>query len=308
MVLNGILGYLYIMQPAFLFKSDSDQLFSQMAASPKERSCMVGTGSELSSNICTKGEGDDQRRIILLGDSHANSLFSGIDSSRGFAVTDLSHAGCPFAIDIYRVDRPLSHGCAGYTRTVLEFLTSTENNYDVAVLYSRWDQYYHGTRSRTSEFGAENGPPVWVDVIGAGREIGSFDRRDAVLNQYSLTITTLRELFDQIVIVTPTPSSGFPVPYIAQRKLNMGEQFDYFNVMTNRSQYNERVSPIVELFSGLANEIDNLDILDGFDAFCDDTTCRFSNNEGILFFDSHHLNQRGAEILWNRIVDTVMLD
>lgn len=303
-ILILIMGVVSTYQPSTIFQDRQDTEFSLFDPN-NARDCLNVIGDFDYNKLCTKQPKIDnnQPSFFILGDSHANSLFSGFDERYGSA-TDFSLSGCPFVFGVRRVDDKDHSRCEKYIELVRDFLVDRKSRNEVLVFYSRLDQYYWGHRFKSSINGREPGPQVWTD-IKKSRSVDDASRKRELLLAIEDTIKFFRRHGYKVLLVTPTPSSGQPLPVLVNRKNIIDNNQNLPEIYVLRNEYFDRVSPVWNVFQGLGAVDGGVFVYDSGKLFCRDVRCFLNNASELFFYDSHHMTSVGAAFLWQGVFEEI---
>ena len=114
---------------------------------PRRTECLVQSGAK--SPSCTYGKGD--QRVIVLGDSHAGALITGIANAMGrdkVELTEWSYSGCPFAYGAKKTladlaVQPKGYQCSGFISWVNAQLSTVPASVPV-ILVNRYAATAYG--------------------------------------------------------------------------------------------------------------------------------------------------------------------
>ena len=249
---------------------------------------------------CVLGN-DNNIRGVLLGDSHAQMLWSPLDKlldRRGIGFMSFTAGGCPPVFEIWRRDVP--NNCSEYNEEVFRYI---KNNKDIQfiILNGRWTIHIEGERFNNREGGVEPGRSVITDVINHGvKETNPPEiRRAQLLSKFESSIRRFSALNRKLLIAYPVPEVGFTPAVRMAKQLLFTPNIDItpthsFEVYRDR---NERVR---SLFDILKSDLPSIQFTDVANDLCDHLSgrCRtFNSNLEPLYIDGDHLSSHGAGLL-----------
>jgi peptidoglycan/LPS O-acetylase OafA/YrhL len=214
--------------------------------------------------------------VMILGDSHARSLFLGLSeyfARRGKAVVEFGMGGCPPFIGVERQigDRILD--CDHVTQNALAFLERTPA-IDTVILIGNFSAYT-GSLQDTS-----NSPTT---AFRAGL--------DAVLTRLERTGRRII-LLHQVPRLDIDPKLCGPRPF----RLTSGQA-----CRVSRQFVNQYFTIYKALASGVLDRHRRVMQVDPTTIFCDSEWCYASIDGQILYCDEHHLNRYGSEYFASKV-------
>jgi peptidoglycan/LPS O-acetylase OafA/YrhL len=240
---------------------------------------------------------NDQRIVALIGDSHAASLAATLRSiavRSGYAFEELGKASCPplQSITIYMPNHPgHDRECAAFNLQTLSYLRSNPR-IDIVVIAAFWS----GPLSQPEEnFG-------YVPTLGSHTEVSYEVSLKNLQRGLENEVQQLRASGKRVVLMKDAPDLSFnPVQYEIARFIPL------------RRNLKELISPPPgpEYASGRASAYDDCQesaIVDSIAAkysdvrvydlkkrLCEGGGCAFLSHGSLLYVDSNHLSQAGAE-------------
>lgn len=209
---------------------------------------------------CVFGATDRLPDTVLWGDSHGVEMaeaFSPWLSSLDRSMYQITYSSCPPAQNFRS---PLQEGCEGFTRDVLDFLSShseIENVY-LALYY---DLY------------SETSAQLWTGIHE--------------------TVDALLKAGKKVTILAPVPNPGYSVPQAAARRSlvdpSAGLSFAVRQHLSHSSSTNAEIE-------NLNLEFPNLDILDPAAYLCA-VLCQMVVDGHPVLFDDNHLSRFGASLV-----------
>jgi peptidoglycan/LPS O-acetylase OafA/YrhL len=228
---------------------------------------------------------------LVIGDSHAGSSLRALAlyaSARHSAVARLAAAGCApmFATKVFLGDPKMAAACDDLKRKQLPLLADGSIKAEYAMIYARWPVY-------TNAKGYPLGP---LDA-----EQPAADQAEAFSSGLRTTIADLKSWgVKRILVVGPTPLfKRIPANclYLAER---YGVDRAHACGVARAEAEVEPQVPRQRLAAALAGFDGSVRYLDPFGDFCDAERCLPYDGDSILFVDTNHLSDPGAERLIGR--------
>lgn len=249
------------------------------------RDCIFGDDKKKGALSCTYGPGPI--KAIVLGDSHAAALVTGVQSAINGddgAVYLWSRAACPF---IRGVTAKIDQDCDSFIKWVFEHIKNEPVNIPVVLI----------SRSSLYAFGGNEGvagnkiikPPVYFDKPYDSPTPEFLE----ILKERS--ISTICELANdrKVYLVRPIPEMKVSVPQFMARYKMMGIER---RVSIPLTEYYARHQFIFAL-QDEAKARCGVEILDPVPYLCDKENCYGDLNGWPLYFDDDHLSEFGNKVL-----------
>ena len=257
----------------------------QRNTSKNARDCIFGDDKKKGALSCTYGAGPI--KAIVLGDSHAAALVTGVQSaiaSDEGAVYLWSRAACPF---IRGVTAKIDQDCDSFVKWVFEHIKNESANIPVVLI----------SRSSLYAFGGNEGvvgnkiikPPIYFDKPYDSPTPEFLE----ILKERS--INTICELANnrRVYLVRPIPEMKVPVPQFMARYKMMGSDK---RVSIPLTEYYSRHQFVFSL-QDEAKKRCGVEILDPLPYLCDKERCYGDLNGRPLYFDDDHLSEFGNKAL-----------
>jgi peptidoglycan/LPS O-acetylase OafA/YrhL len=228
------------------------------------------------------------RRLgLLIGDSQAQAALgrlAGFASGKGSAIVSWASNGCVAitGIRVFMFDKKMEADCMAVTKAAAALLAGGIKP-EYAILYSRWPLY--GTGAGSFALGAADATEP------------AADQEAAFVDGLRATILGLRSLgARRILVLGPTPLFSRPAPrclYLARKYSAAGEQACGVSRADHEALGREAVRRIRLGLAGL----DGVRYVDPTDDFCNDQVCLPYFGDDVLFVDTNHLSDAGADRL-----------
>ncbi|SEC73570.1 acyltransferase [Pseudomonas marginalis] len=235
---------------------------------------------------CTYGGGD--LGVIVIGDSHAQSIVRAVEKSlvsKNFNVLDWTLASCPTIFDMGIVGNS-GYRCAEFVAWAFEKQKGISPAVPI-VMVSRMSGYV---------FGSNNSGVKYSEVPSFYVGAPFSERSPEFLNSFRQGIIDTACKFSEyrkVYLVRPIPEMGVDVPRVMGRSLILGREKDVSILL---SDYKFRQDFVWEA-QDAAKQKCGVEILDPLPYLCASGKCSGSSNGLPIYYDDHHLNEHGAEIL-----------
>lgn len=234
---------------------------------------------------CVVGNPDSIKAIVV-GDSHAEALFTSISSSLDLSkngIVVLSKSSCPFVLNLNKVGDP---SCLIVNQQRMDYLN--EFYRDVPVFWiARTASYFYGqTNPKRIRNEVDKGPSIFFKKINQeGDLLAEFK------SNLSLTIFRLSKSHP-VYIVLPVPEMDKNVPKELSRSLLLGFSQDIF---VDFFTYKERNSSIIGILKDVAEE-NAVGFLSPSKYLCGDV-CISHIDGRPLYSDGDHMSEYGNKLL-----------
>ena len=275
----------------------------QMAAESTNvnRRTQCHTTGGTASALCSYGPG--KHKLIVIGDSHAHALVSGVASAlapRDVEIVQLSYSACPFVLGLKLTPAVLAHQPRDYLCS--DFIgaaaarVAAEPPSTAVVIINRYAVQAFGPNELhdgTSE------PRAYFTKIHT-------QATAEYLNEFSRAITqTACELAKhrQVYLMRPVPEMGIDVPKTLARRMSFGVTSDASIPMADYQRRNGWVWAAQDA----ARDNCGVAILDPLPYLCKGGQC-FGNQGGrSLYYDDDHLSEYGNKVLAPMYLDAFRL-
>lgn len=281
-----------------------DMLSTIFEVNPRMGECLSGE-DKLIPMIARCKHGDvNNTTIALWGDSHANGLASELGTEllqNGMGLIEHSYNACPPITEILRRGR--EDDCATFNEEVEQEILQ-DQSIDIVVLMARWTLYLEGTLFDNGEGGLESGSGLFaVPLNQPDLSRNSAVRKQLIAEIYSRQIEKLIAGGKRVVLVYPIPESGWNVPRFLAREILIGKQRDEL-LSTDYRIYQRRNDRVIKTFNTIGDHPSLHRIFPDL-LFCNKELpgrCLLQDQDGPLYFDDDHLNNRANGALARRIV------
>lgn len=253
----------------------------------KSDSCQLRAGT--TPKECEHGS--HKSKILLIGDSHAQVLVSSLRASLpGFTIVQLTYGGCPFIEGMKRNNQatkhlPNEHNCHDYTEQLKKWLKKYPKDYPI-LLVGRYAIHPFGANELSPDSQVPLSYFTKVYTTATPELLREFSES---LTKSACGLAKDRKVF----MLRPIPEMGFNVPRASSVRIAFGLSPE---LSIPKESYWARNSWVWKA-QDVARDQCGIVILDGTDAFCDDTRCYGSKSGRPIYFDDDHLSEYGNKLL-----------
>lgn len=220
-------------------------LFKDLRITKDELCGQTRKGEALSLDTCRAGHPAQPVTLAVLGDSHANALYSELAKAlarQGRATTLLTQSACPPVRGVNHANNNPRYRCHDFSEEVFNLLAA-EPEIDTLVLAARWTLYLENSPFDNREGGVESeGDNVLLGPSDGSVEWRSSEalRRELIAARIRATVADYLNLGRTVVLVYPIPEAGWHVPNLMARHLrrHTHPEHDYttsYDVFLSRS-------------------------------------------------------------------------
>ncbi|QDP01973.1 acyltransferase family protein [Thalassotalea sp. PS06] len=254
---------------------------------PRTSECLVLRG--VTPSDCLYGVGTDIK-LIVLGDSHANSMVTAIESAMlrytSGQILFIGYSACSTIPGIKRRDIPDSQ-CGEFVDNQIERLNREYPEVPIVIVNRPSVALFNQTNPMKIRL---DGPLVYFNEPYNDHIQILYDEFEAHFNMAIKRLSTNRELY--IVKAVPEYSVDIPQSYARELKSGIKET----SLFITKHEYGQRNAFMHGLYENAA-ETFNVNLLDPSEYLCDDTSC-FAVKQGVpLYYDDNHLNETGNKVL-----------
>jgi SGNH domain (fused to AT3 domains) len=253
--------------------------------------CRTRVGSDKMSVCRSPGTGAPD--VLLIGDSHAGSLYRGLAQAyvqRSQTVMNLGEPGCvPFYdTESYVLGMRQEKDCRPIVNRMLDFATSAPSVRTI-ILSTRGPMYMLG-----QDFGEDaTGAPEVVSWDGVPK---NSSQADIFAASFRNTILRLSAAGKIVIVFIDWPELGFDPRSCLSRPVSL---FSHVRPLCGvpRSQVDARNRAYRELVFNMKNEFIGLRLFDPLPYLCDSSACYAMHAGHLLYRDDNHLSAAGAAYL-----------
>lgn len=272
---TGVAGYTTFDQGGFRnrdFNKNAVKIHSNWNSSTRSGQCFIETknGPQAFATHCGSLHGDQRELplVVLWGDSHAASLFPGLQHHarhNAFDIAQFNANGCPPVADF--TAHKSEFLCPAINEHVIHFINSAKP--DLIILSAYWGLY--------------NGKDAWNEL-------------EMARLQQSIRLFTEQAI--PVIVIGQLPVANISQPHIAARIFRPHEVNRTTNYFAS-AQFSERAKLEQAVRSAGASFTAPADVL------CNDEGCMLSTSESELkpiAWDYGHLTQEGAIMLLEKLL------
>lgn len=239
--------------------------------------CHISSGL----NIPECKYGDGEIKLLVIGDSHAESMLPSIQKAlpKNKAALDWTYAACQTLIDVKRVNTP-DYKCG---EAVSDFVEKSKDYPTASILIiNRTNLIFHGEPGNLT-------PVKYFD-----KPFSSFnsDYQKKLGDVYVETLCKFAES-NTVFVTTPVPEFPTNIPKSAVHRAILGKND---RITIDLKDHLIRSKLALE-YLNQAKKKCNINILDTTPFFCDNQKCYSDKNGVPLYFDDDHLNIFGSDQL-----------
>lgn len=246
------------------------------------------------------------KKIMLLGDSHAGHLGFGLQKIFKEKVSIRSFGGCIPFYNVDRYDDRFEPGtCVQNINRELDNFIS-DDDYGVIVLSSMGPAYLNGTAFKGKDQARVTG--LKVELFNDKSEKDKWKVFEIGMKN------TLNQIASKpnkkVIFALDVPELGIDnndcgVPKkqveIMGAKFRVGNQYSYDLCKQSRADFDERVSGYHSFVRKILKDFPNVEIFDPTPLFCDLEWCYGTKNEIKLYTDADHLSNFGSDLVANSL-------
>ena len=221
---------------------------------------------------------------LLVGDSHANHLYSGLIQNKALTGGNLLNRGAGACFPFFDNPSAANKICPALIDSLLE-MAQTTTSIKTVLLAGR----------AVTELNEEHFLPK-INTLSDLRPASNNENNPYFIfkNGMQKTLQRLTEANKKIVFVLDTPDLEFDPIACLNRPWRLDESALKTLCAVPRSQVNSRRQKYLEIVMPILNEYPNVKVLDPLPAFCDESYCWAVKDKKLLYRDPDHLNETGA--------------
>ena len=266
---------------------------AQFDRNPRIKECL-GTKDMDKVPYCIYGE--DDINALIVGDSHANAVVTGLFQATEASVLQMTLRGCPMILGAKRAPWAtihLSPICKNMTGQLLDTAQEFDLPADIPVLYTTSTSVYlYGKFSQGADINSYK-PEIYFGETAVNNP------SDPVFQQsfsdaYVDTMCTIRQKYNNFYVTRPIPEIGLDVPRVYSRRLMFSKNNQEIYIPFD--QYMARNKLVWDAQDRAAKHC-GVKILNPIPYLCDAEKCYGTQNGSILYFDDDHLSETGNKLL-----------
>jgi hypothetical protein len=249
--------------------------------------------------LCVRNNYSRSPQVFLIGDSHANALWPGVQTAYpDYSILNIGASACLYLrrTDFWQADAPGRHGtCAGLIDTAYRAITPDTR---VVILAAR-NTMYVATAAEYAETFEPTGVGHFTSLdFPAAGQLEAFER--SLTRDLKLLLESDRE----VTLVLQVPELNFlPRPCLHARPYERvlpgpAVTCSVPRARVERRQANYRAA-IARTVRALGDP--DLHVVDPMDALCDATECHAMIGGVLMYRDDDHLSVAGSRYVWEKI-------
>ncbi len=246
-----------------------------------------------------RSSGTNAPDVLLIGDSHAGSLYRGLAAAYAQHATTLMNLGQPGCVPFYDTESYLMgmrrvRDCRPIVNRMLDFASSSPTVRTI-IISVRGPKYMFG-----KDFGeSANMPAEVIAWDGAPKNSGQGEIFAAAFKN---TVSRLYATGKKVVLFVDWPEMGFdpisclprPVPLFSKVRPLCG---------ISRSEVDTRNRAYRDVISGMKKEFSGLSVFDPIPYLCDSSACYAMRDGHLLYRDDNHLSAVGSAYLSGKFLE-----
>lgn len=294
LVVVGALGERTYDKDGAPFGGSNQSPFAWPNSLKRQAACSNSYGYE--GSFCLQSDDSKRLSVALIGDSHANQYYPGLQSHlarRGESLLHLGEAGCLPYLGVDTVSAERKRDCQTYTSRALQIVLN-DPGIKTVVLASRGPSYVSGRG-----WGKVDDKSLrLLDVL----EPAEPDSNRAVFERaLERTVAAITASGRKLIFILDNPELGFrpqechsPDGLLFKRKLRAP-------CAVPRSLVDERQRAYRESVFRVLGRHPEVWVVDPMLALCDSDYCHAQNAEGMLYRDDDHFSMAGSRYVVSRL-------
>jgi peptidoglycan/LPS O-acetylase OafA/YrhL len=237
---------------------------------------------------------DGAPTAAIFGESHADHLFAGLTRDMRHNWLLIGHSSCPPLVDIGARSLGRPEECRDKNARALATLIAAPNIRTVVL--ASLGPYYMGDTSVTPDHIGKNAAENFIMESTRAEEAGL---SKAALFERGLerTIVALQQAGKRVVLFVDVPELDFMPERCLDRPMRLFATATTKQCSIEKARVTARTQEYRAVLKKLAQRHPNVRIFDPTAYLCDADTCYAGTAEMLYYRDSHHLSQRGSEML-----------
>lgn len=239
---------------------------------------------------------------VLIGDSHANSLFPGLEwafNQVGKSLLNLGGPGCPpfYDTDSYVVgEEKKANRCREWTRYALDYALQSPS-VETIILAGYANRYIHGDIM---------GIPNALKIIPRYKNLIDIPPHKVFETTLYATLEKLTNSKKEIIFVIDWPEPGFnPISCFDARPFRIKE-FRKPSCTISLEKTKRRTEKYREIIQLTQNDFPSVKWFDTPKVFCNAETCQLTAQGRLLYRDHNHLSRNGSMHVGNVFKDELL--
>lgn len=231
--------------------------------------------------------------IMLLGDSHANHYFAGLNHFYKNNIIDKSQSGCIPFLNVDRYDfRSEPGSCVNHINDNLKEYV-TKDNYKLLIFSSMGPINITGKSFKNMDTDREKG------LVVKNINHNNLTKLEDVFRQgFRDTLEYLDKYNMKAIYILDVPELGFDIKSCYQlRPINLSIKKKKNECMLLFNEYQERNKVYKNIINNEAAYFKNILIIDPSSILCNQNMCMYEKDSTPLYRDADHLNEVGSKLI-----------
>jgi peptidoglycan/LPS O-acetylase OafA/YrhL len=300
------------------FSADLQPKFFPTKTNESTACNLAAVESDNTLQYCYFGDTNASRTVALYGDSHAQTLFSELDSAfkthaiRGLRVYMTNCEPIPKILVANKSDKSNHLQQMECLETYSSLLAYLKQNVSVVIIGLRWTMRMYPVLGSVDELAFNNGEGgsehieprkyTTLDLNGIPSLEGA-GKKDAI----DMLLRTMNELNKPVFVIHPIPEVGWDIPkYNFVSYLN--DKPTPLSISTSHERFKNRNSFVNDVLNNAQN-YQNLIHIKPERHLCDSLIkgrCVAQWNETPLYYDDDHLSNAGARMITKDIISSLV--
>jgi peptidoglycan/LPS O-acetylase OafA/YrhL len=249
------------------------------------------------SRYCLIDDASRPPSVVLLGDSHSNALYIGLNShfaSVGDNLLQLGGGGCLPLFDIETGSARSPYHCHKQMQPLLEYVLATDSIETVILMY-RGALYLEGTDPFMGDH----------DFFIRNVRTSETDRVKIYNDALANTLGQFNAAGKKIVLIIDAPELDEDplkcLNQIVKRPMSFGITSETKCPQVMRSSVDSRNRSYIRSTVEVAKRFPQIKVLNIQDILCDDRYCYSMRDGNLLYRDADHLSEMGARYVGSRL-------
>lgn len=241
--------------------------------------------------------------VLVVGDSHSNSLFPGLSvelKNTQHNAMNLGRGGCPLLLGVEVIGKKSAHKCVEFTNETFQFLANNKTIKTV-ILTSRGASYISGRG-----FGDDPSEVSINEKLVMEGQSKTASNREVFIQSLELTLQKLLSLQKNVIFVLDVPELGFD----PRRCVEIHRFQEYFT--TPRDECGIEVATFKQRNLEYRNSVlqvlkkfPSVKIFDAASEICDSNWCSGTRDGRLLYRDDDHLSEFGSKLVARQLVELI---
>lgn len=245
----------------------------------------------LASAYC-RASSNEAPTAVIWGDSHAAHFYDGVaklDNNRPWLL--LGHFSCPPTSEIeVSADAP---DCTSVNNTMLSFINTNTSIKTVTLVF--YGNYIAQDNYAADHVARQSGPAqIGIKVPG----MPTLNKAQSFAFGLRAAVASLRSSGKRVIIVVDVPELPFSPRHCLERPFVSSNACYVSKADVDRRQHEFR-----DVIDSIPKQYSDVTIFDPLDLICSGESCGPIKDDISLYVDSHHLSQRGSEIVARKFLD-----